>query len=113
MTTQGQHQTANLKNVRRYFSRPEWMKDDHKEPTEEPETPIETIDHIDKDEGTATNKRPLLLKEITEIFKGPTSNRSGKVSLLELQSKHFGAENGYPELSRKYGKRRRQWKQRL
>jgi hypothetical protein len=51
MTTQGQHQNANLKNVRRYFSRPEWMKDDHKEPTEEPETPIETVDHTDKDKG--------------------------------------------------------------
>jgi hypothetical protein len=54
MTTQGQHQTANLKNVRKYL--PEWMKNDHNEPTEEPETPIETVDHTDKDEGTTTNK---------------------------------------------------------
>jgi hypothetical protein len=74
MTTQGQHQTANLKNIRRYFFRPEWMKDDHKEPTEEPETLIETVDHMDEDEGTATNERPVPLEEITEIFKGSTSD---------------------------------------
>jgi hypothetical protein len=32
------------------------------------------VDHTDKDEGTATNEWPVPLEEITEIFKGPTSN---------------------------------------
>jgi hypothetical protein len=64
--------TVNLKNVKRYFSRPEWMKDDHEEFTEEePQTPSETVDHTDE-EITVTYKRPVPVEEITEIFRGPT-----------------------------------------
>jgi hypothetical protein len=63
------------------------MKDYHKEPTEEPETPIETVDHMDKDEGTATNKQPVPLEEITEIFKEPTSdNIVSPANVKDLES---------------------------
>jgi hypothetical protein len=41
---------------------------------EEPETPIETVDHINKEERTATNKQSVIVEKIIEIFKGPISN---------------------------------------
>jgi hypothetical protein len=65
--------TVNLKNVKRYFSRPEWMKDNHEESIEEEsQTPSETVDHTDKEEITVTYEWPVPLEEITEIFRGPT-----------------------------------------
>jgi hypothetical protein len=65
--------TINLKNVKRYFSRPEWMRDDHEESTEEePQTPSKTVDHTDEEETIVTYKWPVLLEKITEIFRGPT-----------------------------------------
>jgi hypothetical protein len=44
--------TVNLKNVKRYFSRPKWMKYDHEESMdkEKPQIPSETVDHTDKEE---------------------------------------------------------------
>jgi hypothetical protein len=82
--TPDQRQIVNLKNVRRFYSRPEWMKDNHTEPMEEePETPTETVDHMDKEEGTVTNKQPVPLEELTEIFEGLTSNNL--VSLANVE----------------------------
>jgi hypothetical protein len=68
--------TINLKNVKRYFSRPKWMKNDHKESMDEKklQIPSETVDHMDKEEEPIMDNRPFPLKEITQIFEGPTSN---------------------------------------
>jgi hypothetical protein len=65
-----------LKNVNRYFWKPKWMKNNHEESTdkEKPQIPSETVDYTDKEEEPVMDNRPVPLKEITEIFKGPTSN---------------------------------------
>jgi hypothetical protein len=68
--------TTNVKNIKRYFSGPEWMRDDREESMEEePQTPSETVDHMDKEETTVTYEWPVPLEEITEIFRGPTEYR--------------------------------------
>jgi hypothetical protein len=52
------------------------MKDDYKKSMdkEKPQIPSETVDHTDKEEEPVMDNRPVPLKEITEIFEGPTSN---------------------------------------
>jgi hypothetical protein len=64
--------TVNLKNVKRYFSRPKWMRDDHEESLEEePQTPSETVDHTDEEETTVTYERPVFLEEIQRSSEDP------------------------------------------